>query len=139
MMTFDIDETETKSFRDRSQTVGRKPTVTEVLADCDPIDAIVDKVATIAQKDAELNTLEAQRIIRLNEEILQHHHEYNEMGIRDDAPPHEKSGWQKHILQQPFNLARRAYADAYEPQSDECTDDDTTLPGDIESPDDTRN
>ncbi|OQE29042.1 hypothetical protein PENFLA_c004G01052 [Penicillium flavigenum] len=101
----------------------------ELLADCDDIDVIVDKLATIAHKDRELNTLEAQRILRLNDEILQDHQGYEDMVADMSQRLVLREDWQRCVLQNAFNKSRQAYTDKYG-ASDEDDDGSAAQPDD---------
>ncbi|KAJ6188651.1 hypothetical protein N7519_003559 [Penicillium mononematosum] len=98
----------------------------DLLADCDYIDAIANKVTTIAHKDLKLNTPEAKRILRLNEEILQDHQDYNGMVFDMAQRLALREDWQRCILQNAFDSVRQTYTDTYgaSGSDEESADDD---------------
>ncbi|KAJ5615278.1 hypothetical protein N7537_000392 [Penicillium hordei] len=85
----------------------------DLVDDCDYIDAIADKLTTITDMETELDTPEAQRILRLNEEIVDNHQQYNGMisqitqrlALRDD--------WQRCILERALESAHGNYTNTY--------------------------
>jgi hypothetical protein len=81
----------------------------DLLEDCDYIDSMVDQVTDITRKDTELNSPEAQRILRLYDDSLQGHQKYEDMVAQMEQRLAKREDWQRCVLQTAFDDACEAY------------------------------
>jgi hypothetical protein len=81
----------------------------DLLEDCDYIDSMVDQVTDITRKDTELNSPEAQRIMRLYDDSLQGHQKYEDMVAQMEQRLAKREDWQRCVSQTAFDDTREAY------------------------------
>lgn len=81
----------------------------ELVDDCNYIDAIANKLRAIGEVEAELDTPEAKRILRMNEEIIDYHQEYDDMMAQMAQSLNQREEWQKCILARALDTTREIY------------------------------
>lgn len=83
---------------------------TQLMGDCDDIDAIEHKINAIEDMRAILDTPEAKRILQMNDDIIDCHQECDRMISRVTERLNDRDDWQKVILTTALESAYSTYA-----------------------------